>query len=114
MKFTKMTLGIAVFAVGIASAASSYSLKLYDSVTIGGTQLKAGDYKVEMQGDKAVFKSGKNAVEIPATFGTNDKKYSSTSFVSENSKVLEIDLGGTTTKILFGAAGSAQNAGGSK
>ena len=114
MKFTKVTFGLATLALGIASAASSYTVKLYDSMWIGGTQLKAGEYKVEMQNDKVLFKMGKNVTEIPATFGTNDKKYGSTSFVSENSKVVEIDLGGTTSKILFGAGAGAQNAGGSK
>jgi hypothetical protein len=114
MKFTKMTLGLATLALGVASAASSYSLKLYDSVWIGATQLKAGEYKVEMQGDKAVFKIGKTVVEVPATLAKNDRKYSSTSFVSENSKVLEIDLGGTSDKILFSSSPAAQSAGGSK
>jgi hypothetical protein len=31
--------------------------------------LKAGEYKVEMQGDKAVLKSGKTTIEVPATMG---------------------------------------------
>jgi hypothetical protein len=114
MKLTKVTLGLATLALGIASAATSYNVKLYDPMWIGGTQLKAGEYKVEMQGDKAVFKMGKSVVEVPATFGTNDKKYASTSFVSEDSKVLEIDLGGTTSKIIFSAGAGAQTAGGSK
>ena len=113
MKFMKMTIGLGVLALGIASAASSYSLKLYDSVWIGTTQLKAGDYKVEIQGDKAVFKMGKSVVEIPATMGTGEHKFASTSYVSDNSKVVEIDLGGTTSKILFGST-TAPSAGGSK
>jgi hypothetical protein len=114
MKLTKLTLGLATLALGVASAASSYNVKLYDAVSIGGTQLKAGDYKVEMQGEKAVFKTGKTVVEVPATMGTADKKFGATSFVSEKDQLLEIDLGGTTSKILFGSGAGAQNAGGSK
>ncbi len=114
MKFTKMTLGLATLALGVASAASSYSVKLYDPMWIGSTQLKAGEYKVEMQGDKAVFKIGKSVVEVPATLGKSDRKYGSTSFLSENSKLLEIDLGGTTSKIVFSAGPETQSAGGSK
>ncbi len=88
--------------VGLASAASSYGVKFYDSVWIGGTQLKAGDYKIEMQGDKAVFKSGKTVmVEVPATMGKSDKKYNFTTLLSEDSKVSEIDVGGTMMKIMF-------------
>jgi hypothetical protein len=112
MKFMKLTFGLGALALGIASAASSYSLKLYDSVWIGGTQLKAGEYKVEMQGDKAVFKIGKSVVEVPATLGKSDRKYAWTSFVAEDSKLLEIDLGGTSAKILFSPG--VQNANGSK
>ena len=114
MKLTKVTFGLAALTLGIASAASSYSVKLYNSLWIGGTELKPGEYKVEMQGDKAVFKTGKSVVEVPATLSKNDKKYSSTSLVSESSKLLEIDFGGTRAKIFFGPSPETQNAGGSK
>jgi len=101
MKFMKLICGVATLALGVASAASAYNVKLYDSVRIGSTQLKAGDYKVEIQDDKAVFKSGKDVVEVPATLGTSDHKYNSTSLVSVDSKLHEIDVGGTTAKIVF-------------
>ena len=113
MKFMKLTFGLGALALGIASAASSYSVKLNESSWIGSTQLKAGEYKVEMVGDKAVFKSGKSAIEVPATVGTADRKFANTELVSENSKIVEIDVGGTTTKILFNSA-AQQSAGGSK
>ena len=105
-----MVLSVATLAIGIASAASSYSVKFYQSVQIGATELKPGDYKVEMQGDKAVFKSGKNVVEVPATLEKGDKKYNFTSFTSADSKVNEIDLGGTNMKIVFGPAAAGANA----
>jgi len=105
MKLTKLTLGLATLALGVASAASSYGVKFYDSVWIGGTQLKAGDYKIEMQGDKAVFKSGKNVVvEVPATLGKSDKKYNFTALSAVDSKVSEIDVGGTNVKIVLNPA----------
>ena len=102
MKLTKLTLGLATLFLGVASAASSYDVKFYDPVWIGATQIKAGDYKVEMQGDKAVFKSGKNVVEVPATIAKSDKKYNFTALSSADSKVSEIDVGGTNVKIMFG------------
>ncbi len=103
----KLTFGLAVLALGIASAAASYTVTFPGSVWIGSTQLKAGQYKVEMQGDKAVFKMGKSVVEVPATLGKGAQKYSFTSSVSEDSKLLEIDLGGTTAKIVFAPAMSS-------
>ena len=101
--------GLATLALGVAGAASTYSVKFYQPVTIGTTELKAGDYKVEMQGDKAVFKNGKTSVEVPATLEKSNTKYNFTSFTTADSKVSEIDLGGTNSKIVFGgsAAGNA-------
>jgi len=101
MTFTKVLFTLSAFALGIASAASSYSVKLYDPMYVGATQLKAGDYMVEMKGDKAVFKSGKTVIEVPATMASSDQKYKFTSFVAVDSKLHEIDFGGTKSKILF-------------
>jgi hypothetical protein len=101
MKSIKLTFCLTVLALGVASAASSYGVDLKKSVTIGSTQLQAGQYKVELQGDKAVFKSGKNVVEVPATLGKSDQKYGTTGIVTVGTKLVEIDLGGTTEKILF-------------
>ena len=106
MKSTKVLFSLATLALGVASAASSYSVKLDGPLSVGAVQLKAGDYTVEMQGDKAVFKngrSGKKVVEIPATLGTSDAKFKSTSLLSADSKLQEIDLGGTKSKIVFGS-----------
>lgn len=101
MKLTKVIFGIATLALGVASAASSYDVKLYDPMWVGSTELKPGEYTVQMQGDKAVFKSGKKVVEVPATLGTSDQKYKSTSLMSLDKKIQEIDLGGTKSKIVF-------------
>jgi hypothetical protein len=113
MKLIKLTFGVTAIAFGVASAASSHHINLRQSVTIGSTQLKAGQYSVEMQGDKAVLKSGKNVVEVPATLGQNDHKYGANGIVTSGSKLLEIDLGGTTEKIVFSSE-AGQSAGGGK
>src|SRR4029077_4127405 len=101
MKFMKLTFGLTALALGLASAASSHSFDLKKSVTIGSTELQPGPYRVEMQGDKAVFKTGKSVVEVPATLGKSDQKYGTTGIVTVGPKLVEIDLGGTTEKILF-------------
>jgi hypothetical protein len=101
MKFMKLTFGFTGLALGLASAASSHSFDLKKSVTIGSTQLQPGPYKVEMQGDKAVFKTGKSVVEVPATLGKSDQKFGTTGIVTVGPKLVEIDLGGTSEKILF-------------
>jgi hypothetical protein len=101
MKSLKMMLGIGVLALGVASAASVYKVTLYNSLWIGQTELKAGDYKVEMQGNKAMFISGKNTVEVPATMATNEKKYPSNAMTTDGKQIVEIDFGGTTAKMMF-------------
>jgi hypothetical protein len=111
MNFPKVMFTLTTLALAAASAASVYTVKLYDPVWVGATQLKAGEYTVEMKGDKAVFKSGKTMVEVPATLGTSDKKYGSTTLVSSESKLHEIDLGGTKEKIVFGSEAPSANAG---
>jgi hypothetical protein len=110
MKRTKLTLTLATLALAVASAASShYALTLDTAQSVGDKQLKAGNYQVELTGDKAVFKTGKTVVEVPATVQKSDQKYLHTSYASVDSKIMEIDLGGTTTKVVFGsgAAGAA-------
>jgi hypothetical protein len=98
MTLTKLTLGFATLALGIASAAS-YSLNLTDPAWVGNTELKPGSYKVEMQGGEAVFTSAKETVEAPAVEEKADKKFRDTSFDSVDSKIREIHLGGTNTTI---------------
>jgi hypothetical protein len=101
MKLTKVMLSLATLALGAASAASSYEVKLYDPIKVGATELKPGDYTIVMQGDKAVLKSGKTVVEVPATLGSSDKKYASTAVLTLDKKLTEIDLGGTKSKIVI-------------
>ncbi len=100
-KFTTQLFCLATLALGVAYGAASYEVTLSDNVTAGGTKLKAGDYTVEMQGAKAVFKIGKKTVEIPATSGKSEQPFSSTVLVMQYSQLKEIDLGGTQDKIVF-------------
>src|SRR5947209_1139397 len=59
----KIALSLFVFALALALGASNYSLNLTKPAVVNGTELKAGEYKVELNGNKAVIKSGKNSVE---------------------------------------------------
>jgi hypothetical protein len=95
---------VSTLALGIAAAAApSYNVTLSDTVSAAGTQLSAGDYKVEMQGDKAVFKAGKKTFAVPAQLQPTDQKNPSTTAVIAGAKLREIDLAGTKSKIVFAA-----------
>ena len=113
MKSIKFTIGLGVVALGVVSAASSHNIDLKKPVTVGTTQLEAGSYKVELQGDKAVFKSGKNVVEVPATLGKSDQKFGTIGIVTSGKQLIEIDLGGTSEKIVFSTP-AGESAGGGK
>ena len=100
----KLLFGLGTFALAVASA-GSYNLTLLDPASVGDAKLKAGAYKVEVVGDKAVFKMGKEVVEVPATIEKADSKFKYTSVDLADSKLKEIRLGGTDTKIVFKSGG---------
>jgi hypothetical protein len=98
----KLLIGFAALGIGVASAASDYKVELPQATHVGATELKAGTYKVEMQGDKAVFKSGKEVVaQAPAKVEDAKQKYSLTSVSTNASKLESISIGGTTMKIVL-------------
>ena len=113
MKSLKLTSGLIALALGVANAASSYSVDLKKAVTVGSTELQAGHYKVAIEGEKAVFKSGKNVIEVPATIANGDQKFGTTGIVTLGPQLVEIDLGGSTQKIVFNTE-ARQSAGGGK
>ncbi|MBS1871679.1 MAG: hypothetical protein JSU00_00585 [Acidobacteria bacterium] len=92
-------------ALAIASAASTYKVTLFQPSLINGSELKPGDYKIELKDNKVVVKGGKNVVEADVKVENATEKFSSTSVRYTNAdgkyKVQEIRLGGTTSKIVF-------------
>jgi hypothetical protein len=102
-------LGFATFGLAIASAASSYNVTFYQPVMINGSELKAGDYKVELKDKMAVIKQGKNVTEAPVTVENEAQKFQRTSVRLNGMQVEEIRLGGTSTRIVFEKAGAATN-----
>ena len=98
----KMLIGFAALGIGIASAGSAYKVEFAQATKVGGTELKAGAYKVEVQGDKAIFKSGKDVVaQTSATVENGKQKYSATAVSTKDSKLESIAVGGTTMKIVL-------------
>ena len=103
----KFVIGFAVVALSLASA-KSYEVSVDTVTTAGSIQLKAGDYKVSIEGTNAKFtevNTGKS-VETPVSIESNGKvKFDATSLetakVNGVTKISEIDLGGTTTKLKF-------------
>ena len=88
--------------------AKNYELTLSSPTKIGGLELKAGEYTLKVQGDKAIF----TFVETAKQFTTNvkveatEQKFESTR-VDANKQgnldvVKDIELGGSKTRLQFG------------
>ena len=105
----KSILAFATFALAVASAASSYTVTFFQPVVINGQSLKAGDYKVQLEGDKATLKQGKSVTELPVKVENSDNRFSTTSVRLNGSQVEEIRLGGTHTKLVFEKTGAGTN-----
>jgi len=91
---------------GMALASTkSFTVTLFEPATIGGTELKAGDYKCELQDQKIVIKHGRQTTEAAVKVESGEAKYSSTSVRYANAdgknKVEEIRVGGTNMKIVL-------------
>ena len=109
----KILAGLAFGALAIASAATGYNVTFYEPITVNGAKLKAGSYKVEVNGSTAVIRQGKTVAESPVKVETEGEKFSTNSVRltgPEGSRVLsEIRFGGTRTRLVFEKTGDATN-----
>lgn len=91
---------------GLALASTkSYTVTFFEPTVIGGTELKAGDYKFELQDQKIVIKHGHETTEASVKVETGETKYPSTTVRFGNAdgknKVEEIRVGGTNMKLVL-------------
>ena len=108
----KLVVSLIAFAGMALAAGKKYDLKLYEPAMVGNTQLKAGEYRVEVDGDKAVIKGYKLEKSATIKQEAADQKYDTTTVrlsAGEKPQIKEIRLGGTKTKLVF--ADGAGNAG---
>jgi hypothetical protein len=101
----KLVLAFSTLALAVASAGGSYHVKLFEKSVVGGTELKPGEYKIEVKENRAIVKDGRNVAEAPVKVESGDQKYASTSVRYANGdgkyRITEIRLGGTNTKLVF-------------
>ena len=96
-----------VASAGTVPAGGHYKITLDRPSVVKGTLLKAGDYRMTLGDAKVIITTdtGKNPIEVPVKLESVEKKFSDTviGYVTENGKqsVMEIRLGGTTTKVVF-------------
>jgi hypothetical protein len=98
----KIMFAVATFALTAMAASNTFHVTFEEAAWINGTQVKAGDYKIQIEGDKAIIKSGKTMVQAPAKLEMADHKFASTGVVMDDKqKVQEIQIGGTKDRIVF-------------
>lgn len=98
----KLSIGFATLMLAVASAATTYHITLFQNSVVNGTNLKPGDYKVAINNDKATISQGKQSTEVPVKVEITDRKNQTTAVrYGTESRVQEIRIGGTKTKLVF-------------
>lgn len=89
-------------------SAATYRVTLHQDAMVNGQQVKAGDYKVEVNNHTAILKKGKQTIEAPVHEETAPSKFAGTQVqYVENNKLQEIRVGGTNTRLVFGNTNAA-------
>jgi len=104
MKLFRRVMCFSSFAL-VASAAPVYKVTLPEPAVIAGSAVKAGDYKIVINGDKARITTGKTSVEVPVKVETGTRKFEHTFVESRKERgknmVDDIQVGGTSTTLIF-------------
>jgi hypothetical protein len=104
MKMKNVLLAFTLLGAAIASA-KTYTITLSSPAAIGNSQLKSGEYKLELKGDSVLVKDGKMVNEFPVHVENEAHKFDNTSITTssegESNRIKEIRLGGTTVKLVF-------------
>jgi hypothetical protein len=92
--------------VSIVSA-KSYRISLVNMTAVGGSQLKAGEYSLEVKGENAIFTSDDSGKKftIPVKVQTVQTKHQGTVLQTTSeggtSRLKAIEVGGSTTLLQF-------------
>lgn len=99
-----LLISFAVVALSVASA-ETFKISFVEPTVVKGHELKAGDYKLDVKDNSVVILQGKQKTEVPAKVENSSKKFDRTRVLYNENKgkftIQEIELGGTTTKLLF-------------
>lgn len=94
----------AVLALAVASA-ETYRVTLFQPAVVQGTELKPGDYKLELKDAKIVIGNASQKVEANVTVESAEKKFGVTTVRYANAdgkySIQEIRLGGTKTRLVL-------------
>ncbi|MCC7339872.1 MAG: hypothetical protein IT170_02200 [Bryobacterales bacterium] len=110
-KLILSALAILLLTVSIASA-KTHTITLYAKSNLAGQELKPGDYKVEIDGEKVTITNGRRTLVPATTVEEGSETFAKTSIryreVDGKRTIREIRLGGSNTKLTFSAPGATR------
>jgi hypothetical protein len=105
-----LTLSFVALATTVFAGDQTYRVNFPQDTVVAGKSLKAGQYKVSIDGGNATLKQGKESIQVPAHEEAATRKADSNVLVyGEGQNLKEIRLGGTQTKIVFGDPAPAKS-----
>ena len=109
-----IALAVFVLAAPVWAHTDTAQLTLTEPTTIGGTQLKAGDYNLEVKPNGTQLKvvntaTNKTVAEVPCQWIQLQQKPDTTQVLVNNNQVTEIDFGGKTQAVKFSTTSAAEN-----
>jgi hypothetical protein len=95
----------AAFAGSVPAKGPTYHLTLTEPASANGVALKAGDYRVTLNADKAIFVLGKESHEVSVKMEENARKFSDNQIQydrqGDQNVIKFICLGGSKTRLAF-------------
>lgn len=86
------------------AGAMSSKVTLFQPSSLNGVDLKPGDYKIVVDGDKLTIQNGKTKAEAAVKAEENAEKFAATSIRYSTGdgkmKITEIRIGGTHTRLV--------------
>ena len=108
---TKLVVAFSILALIAAMAGTvpvkgpTHKVLLTQPAVVGGTALKAGEYRLSVRLGVVTFTLNKESHEIPAKVETNTTKYFTDEVQYDRDhdqvRISQICLGGTTTRLVF-------------
>ena len=97
---------LCVLVIGAKTGGKTYSFSIKDPAVAGSAQLKAGDYRLKVDGAQVMLtdKDGK-AIDINAKLEQAERKFEQTAILSIDSdganRIVCIQLGGSSYSVVF-------------
>lgn len=102
-KVTVMAMGLLLLSSLTAAAKDTHRVKLYNDGKLNGTDVKAGEYRLEVDGANATFfKGNKEVARAVVREEKGEKKIDRNSVLYRDGSITEIRIAGKDSKLVLG------------